>query len=359
MNIISLFSGCGGLDLGFQEAGFNVVWANDSAKSVWRTYQENHPHTTFCTKSIRQIKSSEIPNDIVGVVGGPPCQSWSNAGKGKGLEDSRGALFHEFVRVLSDKNPLFFVAENVEGMLSKRHAKGLEVVKDILANAGMKYELSVVLLSAADYGVAQNRKRVFFVGYRKDLNISFSKPNESAIKSTVKSAIYDLKETAIPGKKANKSNGQKCAVANHEYWTGDYSYIFMSRNRVLDWAGQSYTIQASGRQVSIHPQAPAMQKVKKDVMRFVPNKKKLYRRLTIRECARIQTFPDDFIFYYDSLNAGYQMVGNAVPVNLANAVARQIKQDIKSVPSLKKNISQINGRYVANTVLKQPSSVPV
>ena len=357
MNVISLFSGCGGLDLGFQQAGFNVVWANDSAKSVWKTYQENHPNTIFYPKCIRQIKSTEIPDDIVGIVGGPPCQSWSNAGKGKGLEDSRGALFYEFVRVLADKKPLFFVAENVEGMLSKRHAEGLEVVKDILTNAGMGYELSVILLNAADYGVPQNRKRVFFVGYRRDLNICFSKPKKIAVKPTVRDTIDDLKETAIPGMKVNKPNGLKCTVVNHEYWIGDYTYIFMSRNRVLDWNGQSYTIQASGRQVSIHPQAPKMQKVKKDVMRFVPGKKKLYRRLTIRECARIQTFPDSFIFHYDSLNSGYKMVGNAVPVNLAKAVGQQVINDIKAALSLKKSINKKRESTVANTVSAQLSNV--
>lgn len=357
LNIISLFSGCGGLDLGFQKADFNIIWANDNAKSIWKTYKENHPLTVFCPKSIQKIRSNDIPDNIVGIIGGPPCQSWSNAGKGKGLSDRRGRLFFEFVRIINDKNPLFFVAENVEGMLAKRHSKGLEVVKEILSNAGMGYTLSTELMNAANYGVPQNRKRIFFVGYRRDLGIAFVKPDSNSPTRTVRDAISDLVESALPGISGNKSNGPNCTISNHEYWTGGFSYIFMSRNRVLDWDEPSFTIQASGRQVSIHPQAPPMEKVKKDVMRFESGNEHLYRRLSVRECARIQTFPDSYIFHYDSLNAGYKMIGNAVPVNLAKAVALKVKADVIQALSLRRNQNTLDSNDLVSIDLIQPNSV--
>jgi modification methylase haeIII len=111
---------------------------------------------------------------------------------------------------------------------------------------------------------------------------------------------------------------------NHEYFVGAYSPIFMSRNRVRQWGEQAFTVQASGRQCQLHPQAPVMPKVEKNKNIFAPGKETLYRRLTVRECARIQGFPDDFKFYYTNLNDAYKMIGNAVPVNLAYEMAKAI-----------------------------------
>ncbi len=344
MNIISLFSGCGGMDLGFHRAGFNPVWANDNSPSVWETYIRNFPDCTFDKRSLTNIQGKDIPKNIVGVIGGPPCQSWSNAGNGKGFEDSRGKLFIDFIRIIEEKQPLFFVAENVQGLLSKRNEEALSKIKDSLRNAGEGYNLSVELVNSADYGVPQIRKRVFFVGYRKDTNLEFKFPNPLSTNRTVRDAIWDLKDTALPGmtKSGNVSNKDKCKFPNHEYWVGSYSYIFMSRNRVLSWDSQSYTTQASGRQTSIHPSAPKMEKVEKDVMRFAKGKEHLYRRLSVRECARIQTFPDDFIFYYNgNLNTGYKMIGNAVPVDLSYEIAKVIHADLYKSMQRSKTISDL------------------
>ena len=111
---------------------------------------------------------------------------------------------------------------------------------------------------------------------------------------------------------------------------GSFSTIFMSRNRVRSWDEQSFTIQAGGRHAPIHPQAPKMKFIEQNIRVFVPGKEHLYRRLSVRECARIQTFPDDFIFHYDNISAGYKMIGNAVPVNLAKFLANSIMQQIKA-----------------------------
>jgi DNA (cytosine-5)-methyltransferase 1 len=118
--------------------------------------------------------------------------------------------------------------------------------------------------------------------------------------------------------------------------TGSFSTIFMSRNRVRKWDEVSYTIQAGARHAPLHPQAPLMELVEKDKRIFVPGKEDLYRRLSVREIARIQTFPDDFIFHYKNITAGYKMIGNAVPVKLAKVIATQIKKDLDSIS---KNIS--------------------
>lgn len=329
MNIISLFSGAGGLDLGFQKADFNILWANEYDKTIWETYEKNH-QTPLDKRDIRNIPSSDIP-DCDGIIGGPPCQSWSEAGAGRGIDDSRGKLFYEFIRILKDKRPKFFVAENVSGMLADLHK---EAVKNILSHfeeAG--YNVTVNLVNAANYDVPQDRKRVFYIGFRKDLNINYKFPEPLNYKITLREAIWDLKDTAIKAQDKNKTNGEECIIPNHEYMNGGFSTIYMSRNRVRSWDEQSFTIQAGGRHAPIHPQAPKMLFVEKNKRIFVPGKENLYRRLSVRECARIQTFPDDFIFYYTDIADGYKMVGNAVPVMLAYHVAKSIIAIIKALGS--------------------------
>ncbi len=325
MKIISLFSGAGGLDLGFEKVGFKTIWANEYDKEIWETYEKNFPHTHLDRRSIKDIPSSEIP-DAIGLIGGPPCQSWSEAGKLKGIEDHRGQLFFEFIRVLRDKQPLFFLAENVSGMLSSRHKEALENIKKHFTDSG--YDLHFKLLDAHDYQVAQNRKRVFFIGFRKDLKIDFTFPEPITNRPVLKDIIWDLKENVLPAKEKNHTNGDLCHVPNHEYLIGGFSSIYMSRNRVRSWDEPSFTIQAGGRHAPLHPQAPKMQLIAQDKRIFVPKKEHLYRRLSIRECARVQSFPDTHIFYYKNLLAGYKMVGNAVPPHLAYHIAKSIHKAI-------------------------------
>ena len=325
--ILSLFAGAGGLDLGFEKAGFEIVYANEYDKSIWETYEKNHT-TPLDHRDIRKIDSSELP-DCDGIIGGPPCQSWSEAGSLKGINDSRGQLFYDFIRILKDKKPKFFVAENVSGMLSKRHQEAVGNFIKLFEEAG--YEMHIQLLNANDYNVPQDRLRVFYVGFRKDLKVDFKFPEPLRHKPTLKDTIYDLKDNAIPTLDKNKTNGDKCKFPNHEYMTGSFSTIYMSRNRVRSWDEPSFTIQAGGRHTPLHPQAPKMIQVEKNKRIFEPGKEDLYRRLSVRECARIQTFPDDFIFYYNDVATAYKMIGNAVPVNLAKAVAGQIKNSLEGL----------------------------
>ncbi len=328
MKIVSLFSGAGGLDLGFEKAGFTTIWANEYDKEIWKTYENNFPHVTLDKRSITQISAEEIP-EADGIIGGPPCQSWSEAGALRGIEDERGKLFFDFIRILRQKKPLFFLAENVSGMLAARHAEALNNIIRLFQESG--YTLSYKLLNAHDYGVAQDRKRVFFVGYRKDLEIRFDFPQPIRTKRYLRDVIWDLKDSAIPAKEKNHTNGAQCIVPNHEYAIGSFSTIFMSRNRVRNWDEPSFTIQAGGRHAPLHPQAPKMRFIEKNKRIFVPGKEHLYRRLSVRECARIQSFPDNHIFYYDNVMAGYKMVGNAVPPNMAYFLAKKIKEDLQKI----------------------------
>lgn len=325
LKIISLFSGCGGLDKGFEKAGFQIDWANEYDKDIWETFEFNFPNTKLDKRDIRKISSNEIP-ECVGIIGGPPCQSWSEAGAQRGINDKRGKLFHEYIRVLKDKQPLFFLAENVSGMLAQKHKLAVNNIIEMFSEAG--YNVSMKLMNTVEYNVPQDRKRVIFVGYKKDLNQStFLNPLKHERLNLV-DAIKDLKYNAIPASDRNTTNGNNCIVPNHEYLNGGFSTIYMSRNRVRSWQEPSFTIQAGGRHAPIHPNAKKMIKVEKDKFIFDSDSENPYRRLSVRECARVQTFPDSFIFKYNSVANGYKMIGNAVPVNFAKALAETILNEL-------------------------------
>lgn len=320
MKIISLFSSAGGLDIGFKRAGFQTIWANDNDKDVWDTFSYNFPNINFDKRDIRKIDSEEIP-DCMGIIGGPPCQSWSEAGARRGIDDDRGKLFYEYIRILRDKKPLFFVAENVSGIL---HSKNISSFQEIIKEfSDVGYNVYYKLLNAKYYNVPQDRKRVIIVGTRKNKDVNYEFPKENQSTPNLKDSILDLQNNAIAAQYGNSANGN-LEIPNHEYLTGGFSPIYMSRNRVRKWEEPSFTIQAGGRHAPIHPQAPTMEFVEKNKREFAKGKEGLYRRLSVRECARIQTFPDKFIFKYKNVANGYKMVGNAVPVNLAYAIARSI-----------------------------------
>lgn len=323
MKIISLFSGAGGLDLGFTNSGYKIVFANDIDKDVWETFEKNHK-VPINKRSIINIKSNEIL-DADGIIGGPPCQSWSLAGSMRGIEDNRGKLFYEYLRVLRDKKPLFFLAENVHGIISKTHLPEFQKIIKEFENLG--YNVSWKLLNVKNFGVPQERKRVIIIGYRKDTGkvFDFNRLQEQQI-ITLREAIGNL-PGSIKAKDKNKPNGS-LAIPNHEHMNGGFSTIYMSRNRRKGWDEPSFTIQAGGRHAPLHPTSDEMVKIGKDEWRF-NNENPIQRRLSVRECARIQTFPDNFIFYYDNLSKGYKMIGNAVPVRFAEVLARQIKNDLE------------------------------
>ncbi|MDA7690866.1 DNA cytosine methyltransferase [Methylophilaceae bacterium] len=332
LKIASFFSGAGGLDLGFEKAGFEIVYANEYDKAIWETYEKNFPDTQLDKRSIIDINVEEVP-DCDGIIGGPPCQSWSEAGAMRGIDDHRGQLFFNFMDILKHKQPYFFLAENVSGMLADRNSEAFQNIKHRFDDCG--YILKAKLLNASDFDVPQDRKRIIFVGYRKDLGIEYDHPEGFTKlpeeKSTLRDAIFDIKDSALAAAGKNDTNGDKCSMPNHEYMTGGFSTIYMSRNRVRTWDQPSFTIQAGGRHAPIHPQAPKMVKYGKNDQRFVEGKEHLYRRMSVRDCARVQGFPDDHIFYYKKVSDGYKMIGNAVPVDFAYILASKIMQDLSGV----------------------------
>ncbi len=345
MKIASFFSGAGGLDLGFTNAGFNLAFANDNWEGCWETFEKNHNHP-ICKKSITEINPKEIP-EVIGFVGGPPCQSWSLAGAMRGINDSRGKLFYNYVELIKAKQPLFFLAENVPGLLSDKHLP--EFIKIIKAFNEIGYNVSYELLNAKDYGVPQDRQRVIIVGYHKKLGKKFEFPKPTNSYIFLRDAIGDL-PPAKSAKEKNKTNGET-EIPNHEYMNGGFSTIYMSRNRVRSWDEFSFTIQAGGRHAPIHPQAPKMKFIEQNKREFVKGKEHLYRRLSVRECARIQTFPNDFIFYYNDVADGYKMIGNAVPVKLAEAIANKIMEDI--------NVKKSNFEFVKSSFSEKEAKTPL
>lgn len=324
IKVLSLFSGCGGLDLGFEKAGFSTVWANEFDKTIWATFETNFPKTVLDRRSITEISVDEIPN-CDGMIGGPPCQSWSEAGAGRGINDKRGKLFFDYIRILRAKRPKFFLVENVSGILSNKHIAAFNGFLQSFSDAG--YNVCWKLVNANDYNVPEDRERVIIVGYRKDLKKFFEFPKPCDKKLNLRDAIGDLTK-AVPALEKNRAN-PNLSISNNEYMVGNWSPIFMSRNRVRSWNEPSFTIQAGGRQAPIHPDAPKMVKVDKDKFIFASGYEQKYRRLSVRECARIQTFPDNFKFIYSDVSVGYKMIGNAVPVNLAFAMAAKIREDLE------------------------------
>ena len=357
VDIDSFFSGCGGLDLGFANAGFRIIYANDNWKGLVETYEKNHG-IKLDTRSINDIPSDEIPK-CDGIIGGPPCQSWSLAGKMLGAKDKRGQLFYEYVRIIKDKKPLFFVAENVPGIISRTHLPEFKKLLEKFAEAG--YNISYKLLDARDYGVPQERKRIIVVGYRKDLGKRFEFPeathsrNGNTLKGRKLEKYVNLKEAldglpeAIAAKEKNKPN-ENLVFPNQEYMNGSFSTIYMSRNRLKSWSDCSYTIQAGGRHAPLHPSSCKMIKAEENKWVFEGNNPK-FRRLSIREVARVQTFPDNFIFYYKNVSDGYKMIGNAVPVKLAEAIAKRIKVDLIGIISAKA-IKKDNIEQITKTMLE-------
>lgn len=182
--LISLFSGCGGLDLGFEKAGFEKIWANDFDTDAQAVYSLNLGDIDG--RDIRSVDETEIPQGDI-LTAGFPCQPFSSAGSRKGVYDSRGMLYKECLRIIQDKMPKVIVFENVRGLLSTKYIDGRNladvIIEDLSAMNGIGYNVVHKLLNASDYGVPQNRQRVFFVGVRKDLKINFIFPPKQKKKS--------------------------------------------------------------------------------------------------------------------------------------------------------------------------------
>lgn len=326
MKVVSFFAGCGGLDLGFEQAGFDVVWANEFEPHCRATYLRNHPDTEFVLGDICKIDPASIP-DCDGFIGGPPCQSWSVGGKMKGLNDERGQLFLKYIDLIKTKQPKFFVIENVKGMLDDKFK---EVFEDFIVRLeGAGYDVQWSLLDAVNFRIPQNRERVFFVGFKKELDVTYKFPNPTCTEPiTLERAIGDITEepNRYSGNNKQDIDGamQICNHPNHEVLTSKFGSFYYRGNRRRGWHQPSFTINATADYAPLHPSSPKMLYYGHENWKFQTYKIGKYRRLSVRECARIQTFPDNFIFKYEDIRDAYKMIGNAVPPKLGEVLAKSI-----------------------------------
>ena len=309
MKIISLFSGCGGMDLGFINAGFKIIWANDNFEDATKTYIKNIGNH-ICNEDITTIDLKKIP-DADGIIGGFPCQGFSIANWGRSEGDSRNKLYLEFIRIIIGKKPKFFLAENVKGILTLAKGKVFEKIIEDFSNAG--YKVVHKTLNAADYGVPQTRERVFLFGIREDIasDIHIKFPPEPTHQKDFNlfnhykpwvSCGDALKDIPEPSEFTN--------IPNHKGSKFKLKFVNHIGHRKIDENRPAPTITARGDEkggaVIIHH----------------PNNK---RRMTVRETALIQSFPIDFVFE-GSITSGYRQIGNAVPPLLAKKVAESIKE---------------------------------
>ena len=298
MKIVSLFSGAGGLDLGFKLAGHDIIWANDIDKDACKTYTENIGDHILC-KDIRDIKVTDIPDcDIV--IGGFPCQGFSMANMRRNIEDERNQLYKFFYSVIKEKQPKYFVAENVKGILSLGAGSVIKQIEADFQEAG--YLTSVNLVNVADYGVPQTRQRVVILGQRIDLSdeMGICLPAKTNSKNPEKDGLprwISVKEAIGRFPNPDEPND----VKNHVYSAYKVEYRNFTGHRQTDPDKPSPTILARGNG--------------KGGVCAIPHYNG-ERRMTIRESAAVQTFPDDFHFV-GAMNSCYRQIGNAVPVRFA------------------------------------------
>ncbi|MCM1111405.1 MAG: DNA cytosine methyltransferase [Clostridium sp.] len=334
MRVASFFAGCGGLDLGFRQAGFDVVWANELEPRYRDTYLRNHPDTELVIGDIRRIDPAVIP-DCDGFIGAPPCQSWSVGGKMNGLDDDRGKLFLKYIELIRAKQPGFFVIENVKGMLDDKFRAVFEDFISRLDSSG--YNVHWTLLDSVKFRIPQNRERVFLIGFRKGMKIKYNFPNPTCDEPvSLERAIGNIQDEPIrvTGNVRRSSYGPATPVGkyhNHGVLDSEFGPFYYRGNRRRDWHQPSFTINATAEFAPLHPSSPKMQYFGHENWDFQKNKLSQYRRLSVRECARIQTFPDSFIFDYDDIKTAYRMIGNAVPPRLGYELARSVRCALQQI----------------------------
>ena len=307
MKIVSLFSGAGGLDLGFKQAGHTIVWANDIDKDACATYKKNIGDHIICA-DIKEIDICTIPDcDIV--IGGFPCQGFSIANMNRSIEDERNHLYKFFYSVIKEKQPLFFVAENVKGILSLGQGSVIQRIESDFQEAG--YMTSVNLVNMADYGIPQTRQRVIIIGQRKDISnemmiripqkTNSRTPDDDILHKwvSIKDAISRFPDPDMPN-----------SCLNHIYSAYKVEFRNFTGHRKTDPDKPSPTILARGNG--------------KGGVCAIPHYNGK-RRLTIRESAAVQTFPDDFEFI-GAMNSCYRQIGNAVPVHFAYLLGVEFKK---------------------------------
>lgn len=346
MNVADLFSGVGGLSQGFIQAGFNVSLAIEFDSSIANAYKLNHPHTTVYNEDITSMDFVELHrkhSDIDIVIGGPPCQGFSQKGKRLQLDDPRNFLFQRFVDFVKEFSPKYFVIENVPNILTT--ANGYFKDQIISSFNDLGYVVSCGVLNALDFGIPQDRKRAVFIGVKGTRSISL--PIPTGEKTSIQEAIYDL-PYILSGQGEEKAHYDKPAVS-------DYQKKLRGKSKVLYNHTATNHSQKALEKLALIPKGKGKEVLPKELLtksiysgtwcrlledgyaptittRFdTPSSGRfthpiLDRCLTVREAARIQSFQDTFVFYGNKTSQMKQ-VGNAVPPLLAYQIASVIKNN--------------------------------
>ncbi|WP_411705608.1 DNA (cytosine-5-)-methyltransferase [Edaphovirga cremea] len=332
--LLELFAGAGGLAIGMERAGFKSVLLNEIDKHACQTLKNNRPEWNVVEGDVSTLPFSMYKNKVDVLSGGFPCQAFSYAGKKLGFEDTRGTLFFEFARAIKEVNPKVIIAENVRGLLKHEDGKTLEIIKEVIADLGYSL-IEPRVLKAIFFQVPQKRERLFLIAIRKDLvdKAEFKWPSPYTRIMSLRDALKagDLFKTDVPESPGQKYPKRKAEILSFVppggYWRDlpdDLQREFMMKSyylgggktgmaRRLSWDEPSLTLTC----------APAQ----KQTERCHPEET---RPLTVREYARIQTFPDDWQFA-GPLSAQYKQIGNAVPINLAHAVGRAVIRLMNSI----------------------------
>lgn len=336
---IELFAGCGGLALGLEKAGFKHVLLNEIDKDACNTLKKNRPKWNVVHQDVSKLSFTEFKNKVDLVTGGFPCQAFSYAGNKLGFEDTRGTMFFEFARAIKEIKPKVFLAENVRGLLNHDNGKTLSVMKEVIASLGYTL-IEPRVLKAIYYQVPQKRERLMLIGIRNDFakKVAFNFPSPYKKIMTLRDALKagELFQTDVPDSSGQKYPQRKKEILSKVppggYWRDlpqDLQLEFMQKSyylgggktgmaRRLSWDEPSLTLTC----------APAQ----KQTERCHPEET---RPLTVKEYARIQTFPDDWTFE-GSQSSIYKQIGNAVPVNLGYAIGRSIVKLLNDIYKLQK-----------------------
>lgn len=338
--IIDLFCGCGGLSLGFEKAGFETKIAIDMWHDAVVTYNHNHRKEIAVCDDIHNWDDAFLENlvredDIVGIIGGPPCQGYSTVGT-RDVNDPRNHLYKEYCRIVEKVRPEFFVIENVKGLTT---LSGGAFRDDIISRfSSLGYNVKFQILNAADYGIPQNRFRVFFVGMKKD---GFSFPAPFDFKVTTKEAIGDLPilkgteriteySTSPFSAYQAQMRGSNNVLMNHEgtnhsQQTIDIISMIKDGGKIKDLPREYWDVRKYNKafeRMSSDGQSNTVDTGHRNYFHYDQN-----RIPSVRENARLQSFPDDFEFL-GSKTSQYKQVGNAVPPLLAYAVAKAIRDNL-------------------------------
>lgn len=347
MTVIDLFSGVGGLSQGFVLEGFDIRYAVESDKSIAEAYKLNHPTTEVISEDICKVNLKELNSeDVTVIIGGPPCQGFSQKGKRLSINDERNFLFREFIRFVDFFKPKYFLMENVPNITTT--SSGLfreEIIKEF---SKLGYSIDCQVLNAVYFGIPQERKRAFFLGKRGNSLLELPLENKLLKKTTIKDAIYDLpfiesgkgeeiseydKEMSSDYQKLMRKNSKK--LFNHK--ATNHSKLALERLSMIPKGKGKEVLPSHHKTKSIF--SGTWTRLKEDgqaatiTTRFDTPSSGLFthpilnRCLTVREAARIQSFSDDFIFY-GAKTSQMKQVGNAVPPLLSKEIAKLIKKDI-------------------------------